>query len=607
MFEDLLEYYEQELSYVRRQGAAFAKTHPKIAGRLRIGSESIDDPHVSRLIEAVAFLNARIHRKLDDEFPELIESLLGVLYPHYLAPLPSMAIVQFLPQADLTEAYVMPQHTALRTEPIDGEPNRFRTNYPVTLWPVVVDDARLSGRPIHAPHHPDLKQTQSVLRLRLRTIDPDMSLSALSMTSLRFFLAGQPQDAYPLHELILNECIGVALADSPNDPAPTILPSEDISPVGFDQSEGMLDYLSHALPGYRLLTDFFAFPEKFLFFDIGGLAERIARQHSANLEIFFYLKKHHASLEQRVAADMFALGCTPMINLFRQIAEPIQITHRQSEYRVVPDVRRTSSMKVHSIDRVTATSRDGEEKTLHSFYSVKHAGGLEDSATFWQAVRTSSVGGSGGTDFAIRLVDLDFDPRTPSGWTLNLETTCFNHDLPSRLPFGGGEPRLYLDDGGAALEATICLTAPTTMHVPKVKRGGYWRLVSHLNLNHLSLTDENGNGSDVLHEILRLYDSKGTPESEAMTSGFRLTGTRPVVRRLPVGEMSAVCRGTEVEIEFDPGRFAGSSAYLLALVLERFLGLYCNINSFTQLVARLTGKEGIWRQWPPRAGDKALL
>ncbi|MGI9475494.1 MAG: type VI secretion system baseplate subunit TssF, partial [Hyphomicrobiaceae bacterium] len=330
----------------------------------------------------------------------------------------------------------------------------------------------------------------------------------------------------------------------------------------------------------------------------------IARQNSADLEIFFYLKKHHASLEQRVDADMFALGCTPMINLFRQIAEPIQITHRQSEYRVVPDVRRTNSIKVHSIDRVTAMSRDGDEKTLHPFYSVKHAGGSEESASFWQAVRTSSVGGSDGTDFTIRLVDLGFDPRAPSGWTLNLETTCFNHDLPSRLPFGGGEPRLYLDDGGA-LEAITCRTAPTPMHVPRVKRGAYWRLVSHLNLNHLSLTDENG--TDVLHEILRLYDFKATPESEAMINGFRLTGTRPVVRRLPVGEMSAICRGTEIEIEFDPGRYAGSSAYLLALVLERFLGLYCNINSFTQLVARLTGKEGIWRQWPPRAGDKALL
>ncbi len=607
MFEDLLGYYERELSYVRRQGAAFAKANPKIAGRLRIGTESVDDPHVSRLIEAVAFLNARIHRKLDDEFPELIDGLLGVLYPHYLAPLPSMAVIQFIPQADLTEASILPRHTSLRTEPIDGDPCRFRTCYPVTLWPVTVDKARLSGRPINAPPHPELTLAQSVLHLNLRSINPDVSLSALPIDHLRLFLTGQSQEAYPLHELILNECIGVALADSPNDPAPTILSSEVISPVGFDKREGMLNYLSHALPGYRLLTEFFSFPEKFLFFEITDLAERMARQHASNLEIFLYLKKRHASLEQRVDAEMFALGCTPIVNLFRQIAEPIQITHRQSEYSVVPDVRRARSIKVYSIDEVTAASQDGEEVAIHPFFSIRHAADRENKAAFWQAVPTSPSEEGGGTDLAIRLVDLDFDPRAPSGWALNLETTCFNHDLPSRLPFGGGEPNLYLDAGSAPLQAINCLTPPTPSRVPKLKKGAYWRLVSHLNLNHLSLTDDDGSGADTLQEILRLYDFKGTPETEAMIEGVRLIGTKPVVRRLPTEAMSAICRGIEVEIAFDPARFSGSSAYLLASVLERFLGLYCSINSFTQLVARLAGKEGIWRQWPPRAGDKALL
>ncbi|MGI9498574.1 MAG: type VI secretion system baseplate subunit TssF, partial [Geminicoccaceae bacterium] len=248
MFEDLLGYYERELSYVRRQGAAFAKANPKIAGRLRIGPESVDDPHVSRLIEAFAFLNARVHRKLDDDFPELIDGLLGVLYPHYLAPIPSMAIAQFAPQADLAEPYLVPRHAPLRTEAVAGEPCRFRTCYPVTLWPVTVESARLAGRPLSAPHHAQLGQAQSVLRLRLQSINPALSLSALPIDRLRFFLAGQPQEAAPLHELILNDCIGLALADSPNDPSPTILPPESITPVGFERDEGMLDYTAHAQP-----------------------------------------------------------------------------------------------------------------------------------------------------------------------------------------------------------------------------------------------------------------------------------------------------------------------------------------------------------------------
>ena len=607
MFDDLLGYYERELSYIRRQGAVFAKAHPKIAGRLRIGPESVDDPHVSRLIEAFAFLSARIHRKLDDDFPELIDGMLDVLYPHYLAPIPSMAIAKFAPQPDSTEPHTLPRHTSLRTEAIAGEPCRFRTCYPVTLWPIEIESARLAARPIEAPHHPQLARAQSVLRLRLRSMTPDVPLSALPIDRLRFFLAGLPQEAYPLHELILSDSIGVALADSPNDPAPTILPQQAILPVGFERDEGMLDYPAHALPGYGLLTEFFTFPEKYLFFEITGLAERVAQQKSSHLEIFIYLENHQAALEESVNAGMFTLGCTPIVNLFDQIAEPIQVTHRQSEYRVVPDARRTGGLEVYSVDQVSALSPNGDEVDVHPFHSIRHATDRDNKRAFWQAMRRPVVDGRNSAEFMIRLLDLDFDPRAPAGWTLTVEATCFNGDLPSRLPSGSGEPRFYLEAGNTPLQGITCLTPPTPPRRPKRQKGAYWRLISHLNLNHLSLADDGGAGENALQEMLRLYDFKGSADSSAMVGGVRLIGAKPVTRRLAMGPLSTTCRGMEVEIEFDRSKFAGSSAYLLASVLERFLAQYCTINSFTQLAARLSGKEGIWQKWAPRAGDKALL
>ncbi len=606
MADELLPYYERELAYIRRLGAEFAKANPKIAGRLRIGPESVEDPHVSRLIEAVAFLNARVRFKLDDDFPELTDGLLSVLYPHYLAPLPSMAIVQFAPQADLTDCYVVPRQTQLETEPIEGEPCRFRTCYPTPLWPILVRGARLAGRPIDAPRHPAFSKTLSVLRLSLETINPDAGFSALSPDSLRFFLTGQSQEIYPLYQLIMNDCLGIAVADSAGDPAPTVLGPNAVTPVGFALDEGMLDYPARAFPGYRLLTEFFAFPQKFLFFELTGLKQRTSRQASRTIEIFFYLKRADPDLEPAVKPEMFALGCTPIVNLFRQIAEPIQITHLESEYRVVPDARRPNAMEVYSIDDVTAISPDGEGRRFDPFYWIKHAQDREGKTAFWQAMRRPAGFTDSASEVFVKLVDLDHEPTSPSGWALTAKTTCLNRNLPNKLPFGGGQPKLALSEGDAPLKRISCLTAPTPTLRPKLRKGTFWRLISHLNLNHLTLTGGE-NGAEALREILRLYDFRDSPESQAMIDGVALLGARGVARRSPAGAVSAMSRGVEVRIEFDESKFTGSNAFLLASVLERFLALYSSINSFTQLVATLKGREGVLRQWPPRAGDKAIL
>ena len=277
MTDDLLPYYERELAFIRRMGAEFARVRPKIAGRLRIGPDSVEDPNVSRLIEGFAFLTARIRRKLDDDFPELTEALLGTLYPHYLAPIPSMAIVSFTPQPDLGAPYRIERGTEIETEPVDGEPCRFVTRYPVTLHPIEVAGAALRGRPISAPTHPAAGEAASVLRITLRTLQPDMPIKAGAPDELVFFLGGPIEEAFPLYEMVLNDVVGVAVAESTADPAPTILPSDAIVPVGFDREEGLLDYPARAFDGYRLLSEYFAFPQKYLFFRVQGLKPRFAR------------------------------------------------------------------------------------------------------------------------------------------------------------------------------------------------------------------------------------------------------------------------------------------------------------------------------------------
>lgn len=607
MSDELLPYYDRELAFIRRLGAEFAAAHPKIAARLRLSADTAEDPHVERLIEAFAYLNARIRHKLDDDFPELSDAMLGVLYPHYLAPIPSLAIVQFVldrSQSELQDGYPIPRETVLETDPVDGYPCRFRTCYPVTLWPVELVGAKLAGRPFAAPATPFSPQAAAVLHLQFQCLSKDLPFSALSLDRLRFFLKGQAQHVYALYELVFNSVLGIALAASPQDRQPRLLGRECIEPVGFEREQGLLPFSARSFLGYRLPTEYFAFPQKFLFFDLAGLGSLARAGAGRTLDVFLYLNRTIQELEQNVTADSLQMGCTPIVNLYPQRAEPIVLTQTQPEYRVVPDARRPRSCEIYSIERVVATSAAAEQVEFSPFYSVQHAARMTQQKTFWHAVRRPADGVDPGTEVHLSLVDLNFDPAQAADWTLDVQTLCLDRDLPHRLPFGEGEPRLRLTVG-APLERIVCLTRPTPTLRPALRRGALWRLISHLSLNHLSLLDFE-EGADALREILKLYDFADSAQTRTMIDGILSVRSRRIVGR--TGDPRAgFCRGLEVTVHFDETRFVGSGVYLFACVLERFLGLYCSVNSFSRLVATTNKREGELRRWAPRAGETVLL
>ncbi len=613
MSDPLLPYYNKELNFIRHLGAEFAEIHPKIAGRLRLGPDAAEDPHVERMIEAFAYLNARTRHKLEDDFPEITDALLGVLYPHYQAPIPSMAVVQFVldrGQGDLTVGYTIPREAAIETDPIDGEPCRFRTCYPTTLWPIEIDAADLAGQPFTAPPAPYAPQSQAVLRLQLSCFAEEMTFAQLSIDSLRFFLKGQSQHVFALYELMFTGVLGVALASSPRDPEPVLLDGRCIQPVGFGRDEGMLPYSARSFLGYRLLSEYFAFPQKFLFFDLTGLDRGVLQKAGNRLEVYFYLSRSSIDLEQNVTKDLFQLGCTPMVNLYRRRAEPIRLTHTESEYRVVPDARRPRANEVYSVDRVTATSPDNRQVEYQPFYSFKHAADHRQQKAFWYATRRPARLAGGqidqGTEVYLSLVDLGFSSSVPADWTLDVETTCVNRDLPHRLSLAEGQANLRLSKG-APLSRIECLTGrPTATLRPALKHGAMWRLISHLSLNHLSLVDYE-EGADALREILKLYDFADSAETRSVIDGILSVRCRRVVGRAAGDLRGGFCRGIEVAVHFDEERFSGSGVYLFASVLERFLGLYCSINSFSKFVATTNKREGELRRWAPRAGETVLL
>jgi type VI secretion system protein ImpG len=602
----LLPYYNRELDALRNLAVQFAEAHPKIAGRLRLGGDTADDPHVERLLEGVAFLSARAQQRLDDEFPEITDALLGVLYPHYLAPVPSAAIVQFACKSDVRVPVLVPSGTQLDTDPIRGEPCRFRTAYDTTLWPVTIESVRLAGLPLNAPVNPGAQGARSSLRIVLQLTDPEASFPELGIAELRFFLRGASEQSLLLYELLCGHTIGVALADNPNDSRPTLLSASVVQPAGFAPEQALYPWSARSFSGFRLLTEYFALPEKFLFVDVMNLDARTLIHEGKWLELYIYFDLALPELERRLQLDCLALGCTPIVNLFARKCEPIRLDHQQTEYQIVPDNRRQQALELWSIEQVREMGDDGTMRPWQPFYRHPAETQADDPAGSYITIRRDCVGGAPGTDVFLA----PFDPRqsvdSPAEVVLSIDAICSNRDLPGQLPFGGGQPALHLVDGISSIAAIACLTAPTPSRRAPLREHRNWRLVSHLSLGHLSLVGGPA-AAESLREVLRLYDFCDTSETRAAVNALLSVQSCGATARVPGARPGSFCRGLDVMLEFDARGWETGGLFLLASVLERFLALNATVNAFVRTTATLRGRPGTVARFPPRAGARVLL
>lgn len=601
MDDTLLNYYERELNYVRQMGAEFAGKYPKIAGRLQLEHDQSSDPHIERLIEAFAFISGRIHKKIDDDFPAITGSLFNVIYPHYNNPIPSVTIVQFEPiMQNITEAgYLLEGGTKLHSKPVDGTICQFKSCQPVQIWPVEVVAAAIK--------EPEtlVKDAQQAIHLQLKTGN-NISFGDLEWKNARFFLHGQDQHVFQLYELLCNNVCQVECIQKSGEGAPEILrmaPSA-IKPVGFEDEEGILPFSKRSFPGYRLLFEYFCFPERFLFFELQGL-DRIKKvKDGTTLDIWIYLNKL-AKSNLIVTKDTFCLNAAPAVNLFSKTAEPIRVEQRKTEYQVVPDLRKRQSTEVYSIDRVSASSTVTTDLQYEykPFYSMRHHLSNEksgDRKAYWHIQRRlSGKKDDNGTEVFLSFTDLDFKPADPGVEIMLLHTTCTNRDLPAKLPFGakGGDFDLDL---AAPIARVNGLMKPTPCRRPSLSGGLHWRLISHLSLNYLSIIE---GGEESLQEILRLYDFDNSPTTRQQIGGIISLKSQYITKRMG----RSLGRGVQVEIEFDEDKYVGTGLYLFASVLERFLGQYVSVNSFSQLVARTIQKSEVLKQWPPRSGNRVIL
>ena len=573
--------FRAELDYLRIAGQSFAREHPKVAERLELSRDGSSDPHINALLESFAYLTSRLQRRMDADFPDFTTALLSQLYPNLTDPIPSMTIARM--EADpargkLTAGYTVPRHTELFAQTSDGVACRFRTAYPVTLWPLQVVEAAFV--PKARFELPDDTSISTVLQLRLES--RGATFSDLELSTLRFHLNGPGYTTEQLYDLLFGHCLGVVMYNRVNDRS-VVLSPRCLKRVGFAEDEEVIPYPLRSHPAYRTLQEYFWLPEKFLFFDLVGLEQNPS---IIDLDLLFLFD---TPLRERISVslDTFALSCSPVVNLFKRTSEPIRLDQMRTEYRIVPDARREPTTEVHSILSVASTSNpEDDTRRLRPFYSAP--GPFTPNDAFWYARRIlTERPGLAGTDVLLSFVDLAFNPELPPNDTLYAHLLCTNRELARQLP----ENALLQTEEPGPIASIRCLRKPTASGYPPLGGASRWALISNLTLNRMSLSNDPAS-LDSFKRILSLYTLSASLAVQRQIESIRRMTVRKVTRRLPEPSPRAAAphapwqsfrQGLDVTLLIDPGVSDGGAHLLFESVLQEFVKLYAGINSFVHL------------------------
>ncbi|HPE26184.1 type VI secretion system baseplate subunit TssF [Albidovulum sp.] len=616
----LLRHYEGELAFLREMGGEFSRAFPKIAARLGMEGLEVVDPYVERLLEGVAFLSARVQLELEMQFPALTSHLLEIVYPHYLAPTPSMMVASFQPdptKAPMVDGYTLPRGTNLRSKIAEGAQTAclFRTAQDVTLWPIEIVEAEYidgRGELVAAGVAKDV-EAKAGIRLRLRTLG-QQPMSSLSLDRLSLFLNSQSGVNWQLHEVLSTEVTGVIGRSTDRRADWTMqLPDGAAVPRGFDRSEALLPTPRRSFDGYRLLQEYFAMPERFHFVDLVGLSPAVRKSANDQLDIYILLREGRASLAPAIAPSAFTLFASPAVNLFTRRCDRIHLKASDVEQHVVADRTAPMDYEIYRIEGVTGISGEGEDDVkFRPFYSSDDFTAAGD---VWPAyytqhrrmrqrsekerlrgVRTSYLG----SELYVTLVDSRQAPYSANLNQLAVTAQCTNRDLPLLLATGS-DNIFHLPDGGPV--KAIRTPVPPTRPRPTLAQGDTaWRLISHLSLNYLSVADTaQGGGMAALKELIGIYAPQGDRVMEKQLEGILSVSSRPIVRRIQDEVLSTAVRGIEIKIDFDEAFFEGTSVYLLGAVLQKFFEKYVSMNSFTETVLT-THQRGEIARWRPAKG-----
>lgn len=620
----LISHYKQELEHLKEMGREFGLQFPKIAGRLNINDQDVKDPYVERLLEGFAFLAARIQLKLDAEFPQFAQRLVEILYPNFLSPIPAMLIAQLTPKqgdAALVDGVAIKRGTALLMPPAGAGATecRFRTAHDLSLWPLEIAGAEYFSHASNLPleRKPEWKRFGAGVRISLKTT-AELDFSKIALQDLRLHCSGSDEIAYRLHELICGNALGIFVSTrTASGVQHQTLEADAIVPVGFEEEHALLPVTLRGFEGYRLLQEFFAFPQRFMFFDLCGVGELLRQLGGQEADIVILFSRGDPALLRLVDNTAFSLNCVPAINLFEHRCDRIHIERETQELHVVPDRVRPMDFEVHGITTVKGygvgldserqfvplySAFHSEDQQQQAYFAAKREPRIQSSTQRRDGLRSSYIG----TEVFISLVDPREAPFADDLQQVAVTALCSNRDLPILVPKSGTGNDLTLLQS-APVESVRISKGPSRPASANGQGRAAWSLINQLTLNHVALVDtDQQQGATALRQMLRLYASEGDATHQRLIDGLRSIVQKQTVRRLPMPGPIAFGRGVELELTVDEMAFQGSSAFLLGCVLERFFARHVSLNSFTETrVQSLT--RGTIMSGRPRCGARLVL
>ena len=601
---ELLKYYEAELALFHALCQEFSVQYPAVAGRLGIEAQGCKDPHVERLIQAAALLNARTAKRLDDSHVQFTESVLENNFPHYLRPFPACSIAHVVAEPPLDRIATIARGTVMTAAEHEGVRCKFTTAYDIHLLPLKITGAQF--QPVI-----DVPRTIRLPADARAAISLSLTSSARQAPDhpLRLYLNADPGMAATLRDVLFTRTV-CALVEADGGHW-SMLPAVPLKAVGFAADQALLPASRHHPSAYRLLAEYFCFPDKFNFVDLDLAAIAAAlptpcHQFTVHLMLSDAVDADTCMRLKPLAAAHLAAGCTPVVNLFPHPARPIRLDYTCADYPLVVEHRRASAFDIFSVDKVTML-RDGaagnQMTEFHPMYATRHghAGGRH--GHYWVVRRDEALSVfAPGHDMKIALVDIDLNPLQATTDTLSIDLTCTNGELPCRLPIGAKNGDLLHEAAASDLPVRL-LRRPTRPRRLRIDKSTQWRLLSQLTLNHQSLTRD---GLAVFKEMLELHNLPGSDVTQRQIDGITDLQHRSASVWREDDDGRSLIYGIDVLLTVDDGAYIGSGLHVFAQVVDHFLGLYVQFNSFTRLIvfSHHSGKE--WMRCPPRSGQQIV-
>jgi len=614
MDSEFLDIYEEELRFIREMGKEFAVSHPKIASRLDLTSMPTQDPYVERLLEGFAFLTARIRLRMDAQYPEFTQNLLGLLYPNLVAPTPSCGIFEFQPdfkEGALVDGFTIPRGTSMVSRP-EGTDTvcEYLTSSDITLRPLVVDEAEYTDQPsLVQKWLPETPKMEAAIRLRIR-IATDAPMASLNLDPLSFFISGDgAQPDRILQSLIMDADKIVAHPVDP-DYTPNTFNPLTIRHDGFANNEHLLPHSAKTFSGHRLLQEAFILIEKFRFISVLGLETALEGQDCRVFDIIFGLTKAVPEFETSIVPEAFRLHCVPAVNLFHRRADRITITPGQSEHNIVVDRTRPQGYEIYSVLGIDGLMDKGSDRI--KFEPIFQPGKEEDNrkAMGYFNTRRSKrlVSNHGldtgylGTDVHARLSAMGHGPAPMDVNQLIVHTLCTNRGLPLLLT----NKSKFTIQAAVPTKSIKTIIRPTPPRPPLAQDDAGWDLINALSLNHLSFAGSADVNASWLARLLSLFINKNDDVHRQYVKAFEGLETRVINRRLPGDGPVSYGRGLEISLIADTENLRGTGPFVLGSILEKFFTRAATMNSFTQTILK-TSDGARPTRWPVRNGGRHVL